>query len=147
MANLLNNDVRNQVREVFNELSGPVQILFFGSKEDCQYCSDTLKLVEEVVSLSDKLSLQTFDIDEDAAIAEYYNVTLTPGIVIAGSGEDGPIDYGIRYSGIPSGHEFGSLIQDIVMVSSGDSGLKASTREFLAGLKEPVYLQIFVTPT
>jgi alkyl hydroperoxide reductase subunit AhpF len=33
------------------------------------------------------------------------------------------------------------------MVSSGDSGLHADTREFLATLKTSVKLQVFVTPT
>jgi len=68
-------------------------------------------------------------------------------LVIAAEGEDGPIDYGIRYAGIPSGHEFSSLIQDLLLVSRRDSGLNEQTRDFLGGLKVPVYLQVFVTPT
>jgi glutaredoxin-like protein len=147
MTNLLNEDVRAQVREAFDQLLKPVQILFFGSKEQCEYCDDTLKLVEEVAELSDKLSVQAFDIEADPAVADNYNVSMTPGLVIAAEGEDGPIDYGVRYAGIPSGHEFSSLIQDLLLVSSRDSGLNEQTRDFLANLKEPVYLQVFVTPT
>jgi glutaredoxin-like protein len=147
MSDLLNADVRKQVSEVFEQLQEPVQILFFGSKEQCEYCDDTLKLVEEVAALSEKLNVQAFDIDTDAVIAENYNVSLTPGLVIAAIGDDGPIDYGMRYAGIPSGHEFNSLIQDLLLVSGRDSGLSEQTRDFLANLKEPVYLQVFVTPT
>jgi glutaredoxin-like protein len=147
MTNLLNEDIRNQVREAFNSLQEPVQVLFFGSKEQCEYCDDTLKLVEEVTSLSDKLNLQVFDMEANAAVADRYNVSMTPGLVIAGEAEDGPIDYGIRYAGIPSGHEFSSLIQDLILVSGRDSGLNQQTRDFLAKLEEPVHLQVFVTPT
>jgi glutaredoxin-like protein len=147
MTNLLNEDIRNQIREAFTALQEPVQVLFFGSKEQCEYCDDTLKLVEEVTSLSDKLSLQAFDVEADSAVADRYNVSMTPGLVIAGLGEDGPIDYGVRYAGIPSGHEFSSLIQDLILVSGRDSGLNQQTRDFLANLKEPVHLQVFVTPT
>ena len=147
MANLLNEDIRAQFKEAFDQLQEPVQILFFGSKEQCEYCDDTLKLIDEVVELSDKLSVQAFDIEADAAVAENYNVSMTPGLVIAAEGQDGPIDYGIRYAGIPSGHEFSSLIQDLLLVSGRDSGLNEQTREYLANLKEPVYLQVFVTPT
>ena len=99
VTNLLNDDVRNQVREAFNQLQEPVQILFFGTKEQCDYCDDTLKLVEEVSSLSEKLSVQAFDVEADSTIAENYNVSLTPGLVIAAEGQDGPIDYGVRYAG------------------------------------------------
>ena len=147
MTNLLNDDIRNQVREAFNQLQEPLQLLFFGSEEQCNYCDDTLKLVEEVASLSEKLNVQVFDIDADAAVAENHNVSMTPGLVIAAEGDDGPIDYGVRYAGIPSGHEFSSLIQDLILVSGGDSGLNEQTRQLLAGLKEPVHLQVFVTPT
>jgi len=147
LTNLLNDDVRSQVSESFTELREPVQILFFGSKEQCEYCDDTLKLVEEIASLSDKLSVQTFDMEADPEVAGNYNVSLTPGLVIAAESDDGPVDYGVRYAGIPSGHEFSSLIQDLLLVSGRDSGLNEQTREFLANLKEPVYLQVFVTPT
>lgn len=147
MKDLLNEDVKKQVRDAFGQLQEPVQILFFGNKEQCEYCDDTLKLVEEVAGLSDKLSVQIFDVNADAEVAENYNVSLTPGLVIAGEGEDGPIDYGVRYAGIPSGHEFSSLIQDLILVSGRDSGLSEQTRDFLANLNEPVYLQVFVTPT
>jgi alkyl hydroperoxide reductase subunit AhpF len=147
MTNLLNDDIRKQVSEAFEQLHEPVQILFFGAKEQCEYCDDTLKLAEEVAGLSDKLNIPVFDVEADAAVAENYNVNLTPGLVIAAQGEDGPIDYGVRYAGIPSGHEFSSLIQDLILVSGRDSGLSEQTREYLAGLKEPVHLQVFVTPT
>jgi alkyl hydroperoxide reductase subunit AhpF len=53
----------------------------------------------------------------------------------------------VLYSGIPAGHEFGSLIHDLVLVSGRDSGLSQKARNFLAGLRKPVHLQVFVTPT
>jgi alkyl hydroperoxide reductase subunit AhpF len=147
MAELLNDSVRTQIREAFTGLQEPVQILFFGSKEQCEYCDDTRKLVEEVAELSEKITVQAFDLDADAAVAENYNVSLAPGLVIAGVNEDGPVDYGVRYAGIPSGHEFSSLIQDLLLVSGRDSNLSDQTRNLLAGLTEPVILQVFVTPT
>ena len=57
------------------------------------------------------------------------------------------VDYGIRLSGIPAGHEFTTLINDLVMVSKQDSGLSPAVRERLSKLENPVNLQVFVTPT
>lgn len=144
---LLNDDISNQVREVFEQLKHPVAVLFFASQDNCEYCDDTHQLVEELVSLSDKLSLQVYDIDTDAALARQYKVDKTPGLVIAGQDGDQILDYGIRIAGIPSGHEFSSLVHDLVLVSSRDSGLNATTREVLSKLDKPVLLQVFVTPT
>jgi glutaredoxin-like protein len=147
MTDLLNEEVKNQVRQVFEQLQEPAQVLFFGRKTECEYCDDTRQLVEEVVDLSDKLELETYDLDDDVAVAGQYRVDKVPGIVIAGRDGDQILDYGIRYAGIPSGHEFSSLIHDLVLVSGRQSGLNQSTRDFLAKLDKPVHLQVFVTPT
>ena len=147
MANLLNDEVKRQIGEVFSQLQDPVQVLFFGSRSDCEYCEDTRQLVEEVAALSEKLSLSLFDLEDDAEIASQYNVDKAPGIVLAGMENDQVKDYGVRFAGIPSGHEFSSFIHDLVLVSGRDSGLNQRTRDFLANLEQPVLFQVFVTPT
>jgi glutaredoxin-like protein len=147
MANLLNDDVKEQINEVFTQLKEPVHVLFFGSQSNCEYCEDTRQLVEEVTALSDKLNLTVYDLEDDAEIAGQYNVDKAPSLVIAGQEDDQVKDYGVRYAGIPSGHEFSSLIHDIVLVSGRDSGLNQKTRDFLGELKQPVLFQVFVTPT
>jgi glutaredoxin-like protein len=147
MTQLLNSDIVEQIREVFAGLKNPVHLMFFGNQEKCDYCNDTLQLMEEVASISDLLSLEIYDMDADADLAEKYNVDKAPGLVIAAKEGDQITDFGVRLSGIPSGHEFTSLIQDIVLVSNRDSGLNPQTREFLKNLDRPVVLQVFVTPT
>lgn len=144
---LLNETIAEQVREVFSQLSEPAEILFFGQEAGCEYCEDTLQLVQEIVALSDKLGVQVYDMDKDASIARQYKLDKAPGLVIAGRDGDQLLDYGIRYAGIPAGHEFSSLVHDLILVSGRDSGLDDKTRQFLAGLREPVLLQVFVTPT
>jgi alkyl hydroperoxide reductase subunit AhpF len=59
----------------------------------------------------------------------------------------GKKDYGIRMFGIPSGYEFGSLIESIKLVSEGESGLSAETKKQVAKLTKPVKIQVFITPT
>ena len=144
---LLNDAIIEEVREVFDQLQEPVEVLFFGQEAGCEYCEDTLQLVQEIVALSDKLGMQVYDLDRDASIARQYKVDKAPGVVIAARDGDQIRDYGIRYAGIPAGHEFSSLVHDLILVSGRDSGLDAKTRQFLADLKEPVLLQVFVTPT
>ncbi len=145
MEKMLNAGVEKQVRQVLNEMREPVEILLFTSSEqNCEYCEPTRELLEEVVSLSDKLSLMVYDIAEAAELARQYHVDKTPGIVLAGKNG---VDYGIRIAGIPAGHEFTSLIHSLVLVSRRDSGLSEATRSFLKSLQKPLHLQVFVTPT
>ncbi|HNT23239.1 MAG TPA: glutaredoxin family protein [Anaerolineales bacterium] len=145
---LLNDEVAGQVKDVFsNQLKHPVEILFFGSKDNCEMCDETHKLLGEVTALSDKLHLTVYDLDENKSLASQYHVSMAPTIVVAGREGDQVTDYGVRFAGIPSGYEFSSLIQGLILVSGRDSGLAPATRQALKELKKPVLLQVFVTPT
>lgn len=149
MEKFLDEKVQAQVRDLFKDLSNPVEIIFFGTADPsrCQYCGETRQILEEVADLSDKLHLSVYDLEQDAALAQQYKVDAAPGFVMAGRDGDQLIDYGIRYKGIPAGHEFSSLINDIILVSRRDSNLAPETRKFLAELNQPVHLQVFVTPS
>jgi alkyl hydroperoxide reductase subunit AhpF len=148
MEKLLNEQIILQVKEVFDrQLVHPVEVLFFGSQANCDYCEDAHQLVKEVTDISDKLGLRVYDIEKDAAIAQEYHVDKTPGFVIAANDNGKLIDYGIRLSGLPSGHEFSTLIHDLALVSGRDSGLPQKIRDELKSLSQPVHLQVYVTPT
>jgi glutaredoxin-like protein len=147
MDRFLNDQVVKQIDQAFTQLKEPVQILFFGSSENCEYCSEMQQLLEEVVAVNDKLGLKVFDIHADKDSAEKYNVAKFPAIVIAARDGEQISNLGIQFSGVPSGHEFATLINDILMVSNRDSGLSPAAREFLKNLNQPLLLQVFVTPT
>jgi glutaredoxin-like protein len=147
MEKVLDPQITKQIQQVFDEIEQPVQVLLFTSNESCDYCNETKQLLEEVVALNHKIELSVHDIDQDPEMASRYSVTNAPGIVIAAKDAQGVINLGIQFSGIPSGHEFSTLINDILMVSRRDSGLDAKTREYLQHLDKPLHLQVFVTPT
>jgi glutaredoxin-like protein len=147
MENVLNDQIIKQINEVFTDLKEPVQVLYFGSNENCDYCEEARQLFEEVAGTNDKIELSVYDLQEHHDIAQKFNVTNAPGVVIAAKDGAEVRDLGIRFSGIPSGHEFGTFINDILLVSQRDSGLNEKTREFLRNLDQPLHLQVFVTPT
>jgi len=147
MTNLLSEQITKQIQEVFSELNYPVEMLFFGSEQNCQYCDETRQLAEEVAELSDKITLCVYDLNKDTEIANSFGVNSTPHLVVAAKDDEGTHDLGVHFRGIPSGHEFTSFIQAILIVSSRDSGLSEQTRAFLRALDKPISIQVFVTPT
>ena len=147
MEKLLSVHVMRQIQEAFTDLKEAVQIVYFGSKENCEYCSETQQLLEEVKALSDRLELKIYDVQKDRELAARFHVTEAPAIVIAAKNGAEVTDLGIQFLGIPSGHEFSTLISDIQMVSKRETGLSAKTREFLRNLDTPLQLQVFVTPS
>jgi len=143
---LLKEADRNKLIERFSTLDAPVKLIVFTQDFECQYCRETREITEELASLSSKISLEIYDFLEDQEIAEGYRVDKIPAIVVLRDGPDAK-DYGIRYYGVPAGYEFSSLIEDLTLVSAGDSGLSSRTKEWAAALTENVHLQVFVTPT
>jgi glutaredoxin-like protein len=131
-----------KVREILGRMDTPVRLVNFTQELECQYCRETRQLLEEVAALSDKLTLEVHDFLVEKAKAEEHKVDKIPATLVLGEK-----DHGIRYYGIPAGYEFASLLEDIVMVSQGDSGLSPASRGKLAGLKDPLHLQVYVTPT
>jgi alkyl hydroperoxide reductase subunit AhpF len=56
-------------------------------------------------------------------------------------------DTGIRFFGIPAGHEFSSLVDAVVAASRAEPKLAPPTAAWLSALDRPLHLQVFVTPT
>ncbi len=147
MEKLINEEIAGQIKELFAELNQPVEVLFFSKTQGCETCTEIEQLIGEVVELSDMVGVQVFDVESDGEIAASYHVTEAPTLVIAAKEGDQLVDYGVRFLGAPAGHEFTSLIHDLLMVSKRQSDLSDDARSFLAGLDQPVLLQVFVTPT
>ncbi len=133
--------------EFENNLVSPVKLVMFTQTIECQFCSETRQIVEEISELSDKITAEIFNFVTDKATAELYGVDKIPAIAIVRVEEDEEKDYGLRFYGIPSGYEFTSVIEDIMDVSRGESGLQPRSKEALAGITEPAHFQVFVTPT
>jgi len=136
------------LRQEFEEnMVAPVKLVMFTQEMECQFCTETRQIVEEIAALSDKIEAETHDFVADKATVELYRIDKIPAIVVVRLEDGKERDYGIRFYGIPSGYEFTSVIEDIVDVSKGESGLQPKSKEAVAGITEPVHFQVFVTPT
>ncbi|MFN2243884.1 MAG: protein disulfide oxidoreductase [Anaerolineae bacterium] len=136
------------LRQEFEEnLVAPVKLVMFTQEMECQFCTETRQIVEEIAALSDKIEAEIRDFVADKATAELYRIDKIPAIAVVQLSDGKEQDYGIRFYGIPSGYEFTSVIEDIIDVSKGESGLQPKSKEAVAAITEPVHFQVFVTPT
>ncbi len=142
---LLSNQDRDALLEMFGAINRPVKLML-AVADECPTCSETRQILDELAALSPQISVDIIDLAGSEGQAESYEIDRAPGMAVL-AGDLDPKDYGIRYFGIPSGYEFSSLIQDIIMVGSGESGLSVATRAALDDLDGPVHIQVFVTPT
>jgi glutaredoxin-like protein len=139
---LLNDEIAGQVKEQLADLAGPVQMMMFTQEFECQFCAETRQLVEEVADLSDQLTAKVYNFVTDKDKADELGIDKIPAIAIVGAE-----DYGVRFYGIPAGYEFTSLIHAIQTVAAGEPELSEQGKQMLAGLTDPVHMQVFITPT
>ncbi len=139
--------LRERERELLSkkfsrELEGEVKLVVFLREDGCEYCGHVKELVEEVSQLSERIQTSFYDLDKDSEKAAKWEVDKAPATLIFGKQE-----YKVRYFGIPAGYEFTAFIEDIIDVSRGRTHLSPSTKQRISGIKTPIHIQVFVTPT
>lgn len=142
---LLSDQDRETVRARLASIEHPVTLLFFtqtiGAPESVYL---TKRVLDEVASLNDRLTIEEVNLVLDRERAAQFGVDHIPAIVLLRDGRDTRI----RFLGAPAGYEFMSFIEALVLAGTDDSGLSTSSRELVAQyVKAPLEIRVFVTPT
>ena len=140
---LIADDVAAQLKEEFAKLQNPVRLAVFSQALADPESEQVRRLVEELGALHPRLTAESYNFVLDTEKVRGLGIARIPAIAILGAEKD----YGIRMYGMPSGYEFGTLVDAILDVSRGDSGLSEETRAGLRALAAPVHVQVFSTPT
>ena len=77
-------------------------------------------------------------------MVEKYGVEKYPATIVARHDDK---DGRIIYYGIPSGYEFGSLIEDLENVSVGEADVSKKAVDLISKIDKPITIKVYVTPT
>ena len=131
-----------EIRGRLQEMVNPVKLVHFTQELNLEYGREARQLLEELAAMSDKLSLEVYNFLLDQEKVAAYGVDKVPATAVRNTK-----DYGVRFFGLPAGYEFSALLDAILAVSKGESGLAEESREKLRKIQQPVHLEVFVTPT
>lgn len=138
---LLNEDIRTHILEIFADLVHPVEIVHrkCAYAVDCEVCRNTATILSEVAELTSQIEIiEPGESDRD--LPEH-------ALTIRRSDREAGDERQLGFWGTPVGHEFSVLINDIVLVSRDDPGFSEETRREIAEFRDPIHLQVYVTPT
>jgi alkyl hydroperoxide reductase subunit F len=132
-----------RIRERFAALERPVVLVVaLGPEEtplaghaDVDFGAETVRIVEELCTLSDRVTCR---VEHEPPGLERF-----PAVLICPEGDDA----GLRYDGLPWGHELGSLVGAVLEAGRAESSLRPESLEALAGLDRDLTIDVFVTPT
>lgn len=138
------------IKQLFDRnLVDPVELVLFlesegsdkVSKYNGQYLPYTEEIIKELSEISDKIKLTVYRDDKEKE--KEYGVKEISALFVEGKNTN----KNVLYYGIPSGHEFTSLLEDIVDASQGATHLSTASKETLKTIKVPVEILVFVTPS
>jgi alkyl hydroperoxide reductase subunit F len=141
MSKVINEETKRELQQILGDLASTVKLIFFTQKDACPTCAQQQELLQELASLSNKLELKVYDYVLHGEEVAGYRIEKIPATVIVGK------TYGIRFYGLTTGYEFTSLIEAIMMVSTGQSGLLPELETLVKEIKEQVHMQVLVTLT
>ncbi|MDI6795863.1 MAG: FAD-dependent oxidoreductase [Desulfatibacillaceae bacterium] len=142
MEPFLDSDTKHQVEHALSHLENPVKIIFFSGKQSCPDCAPQEQLLREFAALSPNLTLIVRDIEKHADAAKKLNIDKAPATAVVSEK-----DYGLRFYGLTSGHEFQSLLEAVIRVSTASTGLDKDLLTLVGLLDEPLHIEVMVTLT
>ncbi|MEM2020870.1 MAG: thioredoxin family protein [Zestosphaera sp.] len=143
-VNLSKEDIE-ELESTLKDMKEPVEVLTFIDSK-CRYCSNTVKLMEILSSASPLAGGSNLirhvvirrEADE-VGLFRKHNVTRVPTVIM--------IDGLVRYTGMPAGEEIRGLIETMIRLSTGNSGLSEQSIKEISKLKGHVQVDVIVTPT
>jgi glutaredoxin-like protein len=139
---------QERLRERFAGMARPVRLLFFTQTLGCDTCLQTRQILDELPVLSDAVTIEEINFVLEPDKAKQYDVDRVPAVAIVGQDESGAErDSKIRFLGAPSGYEFASLIQAVLLVGGVAGTLSAESLTRVAAVSSPVTVRVFTTPT
>jgi glutaredoxin-like protein len=119
-------------------------IVFTSSDKKCMYCDKAVEIIEEVSSLSDKIRTVKYSFENDREMVEKYHVKKYPAIIVT---SERIRDSRVVFYGLPSGYEFGSLVESIESASMDEPEIADKAKEIISGINMPVKITVYITPT
>jgi glutaredoxin-like protein len=140
----LSSEFLEELKETLADMVKPVKLEAFVGP-NCETCEDTLTLLKAIMNASPEIKgkklieLVIYDKSVNEEIFNKKEVSRIPTVGVL----DAKI---IRYTGIPAEEEIRGLIETIMRISEGESGLEEETGKILARLPNRVYIETIVTP-
>ena len=146
---LLSTADQDRLRAAFAAMTRTVKIVFFTQTLGCETCPETRQIIDELPALSDKIAIEEVNLVLEGDKGAQYGIDRVPALALVGKDDAGADrDSRIRFVGAPSGYEFISLVQAVLLVGGREPALSDANRmKLAAAIDQPMTIQVFTTPT
>lgn len=136
-----------QIRRQLEAVETPIKIDYFHQsrrqvlvpgRPERPTCELALELYGEIAELSDKITLNVIEREDEPQLAQKRGAEDVPCAVARGE-----LNRPMRMYGLPNGHIFVAFLRALVIASSRDSKPSAQTKRVFGKLRRPARLRLF----
>jgi alkyl hydroperoxide reductase subunit F len=125
---MLDDTLKSQLQTYLGMLRQPIRLI--ASLDDSETAVEMRQLLETIISLSDKVTLDTTGDD-----------TRKPSFVVAPVGND----HGVRFAGLPLGHEFTSLVLALLWTGGHPPKVEQDVIDAIKALKGDFNFEVYMS--
>lgn len=141
MEKLFGKELEDQIRNLLSHMKNKITLVLF-LDGNCSTCKETRQMLSETKALSDKIELIVHELSDSPLEAKKYNIERAPSFVILDSLG---VYRGVKFSGIPAGHEINSFLTAILEMSGMEFGMNPELRTRISSINKPVDIKVFVS--
>lgn len=138
MERLLDQEASKQVKEILKDMKDNVKVTFI-SKDNCEPCDFTWKLISEIQELNTLISIEKLELNDETKTK--YGVEDAPAYLISNSNYE---SRGAFY-GVPAGHEVNTLISNLLDASNARPLYDEATVNKIKAIDKKTNVKVFVT--
>ena len=138
----INDDVKKMLSEILVDMVDDVNVKLYVDTLACDTCTESNQLLSEISEINDKIHYELIETNGDKAIGAEYGIKHYPTIVVLDKDMN---DKGVRFLGIPAGHEINALLAALIDVSGKPLDLDDATIEAIKAIDTETNIKVFVT--
>ncbi|UUV19526.1 thioredoxin family protein [Fusobacteria bacterium ZRK30] len=140
MLEIFKKEILNQLKQGLNKIKNPIKIVTF-IESGKPLCDEVVTMMMQLAALNNKIKFTEYDLVKNSDLAEKYGIDKVPGTTILA--EDKPT--GIKFYGIPSGHEINSLLFAVLESSGIVTPLDPKLVDAIKQINKKINIKVFVS--
>lgn len=139
-SKFLDEGIISQLKGIFDKFQNSVKIVSI--LNDSELSQNIKNFLTEISNISDKIDLKTYKLGENPELERDISLNFSPTIAILDSSNK---FRGVKFSGLPSGHELNSFILALYNIAGPGQELSENIKNKIKGINRKTTLKIAVS--
>lgn len=140
MLEIFKKEILNQLKQGLNKIQNPIKIVTF-VESGKPLCDEVVTMMMQLAALNNKIKFTEYDLIKNSDLAEKYGIDKVPGTTILAEGKP----TGVKFYGIPSGHEINTLLFALLESSGIVTPLDTKLVDAVKQIDKKINIKVFVS--